>query len=146
MVSSKLEHNELPICPACGMSMRFARAVASIGLADLHSFQCDLCGVVLTGEAVTEAQNMAGPVPPVDLAGNLQHAQGYDPERIKELVDRMSTLRLRWLASVDNAAAGRMPTARLSHRLTQSKNWAAGYRSSASPPRPSDSDPDKSEE
>jgi len=40
------------------MSMRYARAIATNGLPDLLAFQCDLCGVVVAGEAVAEAQKM----------------------------------------------------------------------------------------
>ena len=45
-------------CAHCGMSMRYARAIATNGLPDLLAFQCDLCGVVVAGEAVAEAQKM----------------------------------------------------------------------------------------
>ena len=37
-------------CP-CG----FARTIAGDGLPDFHAFQCDLCGVAVSGEAVAEA-------------------------------------------------------------------------------------------
>lgn len=38
--------------------MRFARTIATNGLPDLLAFQCDLCGVVVAGEAVAEARKM----------------------------------------------------------------------------------------
>lgn len=115
------------------MSMRFARVIAAVGLADLQSFQCDLCGAVLTGEAVAGAAEIVPASSPV-TSERPEYAQGYDRHRAQELVERMATLRLRWLASVNDAVAGRTPTARLSHRLSQSKDWATTYRGSASPP------------
>ena len=35
--------------------MRFARTIASDSLPDLHAYQCDLCGLAISGEAVAEA-------------------------------------------------------------------------------------------
>ena len=126
------EEKQRPLCPACGMSMRFARVIATLGLADLQSFQCDLCGVVLSGEAVVEAAEVVPAASPVS-ARRSEYAQGYDRARAQELVERMATLRSRWLASVNDAVAGRTPAERLTHRLTQSKDWARTYRGSASP-------------
>lgn len=115
--------------------MRFARAIATVGLSDLQSFQCDLCGVVLTGEAVVEAAEMLPGVSSVPTE-TPEYAQGYDRERTKELVERITTLRLRWLASVNDAVAGSRPAGRLGPRLTQSKDWATAYRGQVSPPAP----------
>ncbi|HUI15982.1 MAG TPA: hypothetical protein VL048_21180 [Xanthobacteraceae bacterium] len=106
--------------------MRFAQTIASAGSPDLHSFQCDLCGVIFTGEAVTEAQIMAGALPPVDLAKGPHQSKDYDPERTKVLVEHMATLRLRWLANVKKAVS--TPRAGLSWRLAQNRDWATGYR------------------
>ncbi len=39
--------------------MRFARTIASDSLPDLQAFQCDLCGLAISGEAVAEALEMA---------------------------------------------------------------------------------------
>ena len=55
--------------------MRFARVIATVGLADLQSFQCDLCGVVLTGESVVEAQYSVGPLPTSALLENRQYPE-----------------------------------------------------------------------
>ena len=44
------------------MSMRFARTIANEGLPDLHAFQCDLCGLAVSGEAVADAMEMAAHV------------------------------------------------------------------------------------
>lgn len=129
---SSSEHKQLPMCPACGMSMRFARAIATVGLSDLQSFQCDLCGVVLTGEAVAEAAGLPPGVSSVSAEPS-GYAQGYDCERTKELVERMATLRLRWLASVNDAVAGGPPGAPLGSRLTQSSDWTTAYRDQDSP-------------
>lgn len=35
--------------------MRFARTIAGDGPPDFHAFQCDLCGVAVSGEAVAGA-------------------------------------------------------------------------------------------
>jgi hypothetical protein len=47
-------------CPHCFVSMRFARSIPqSDGLSDLQTFECDLCGLAITGEAVAEVMEMA---------------------------------------------------------------------------------------
>ena len=58
-VRSKSEDKELPTCSHCGLPMRFVRTIGTVGLADIHAFQCDPCSLLLTGEAVAEAQKMA---------------------------------------------------------------------------------------
>jgi len=40
--------------------MRFARSISQFdGLSDLQSFECDLCGLSVTAEAVAEVMEMA---------------------------------------------------------------------------------------
>lgn len=107
------------------MSMRFARVVATVGLADLQSFQCDLCGVVLTGEAIVEAAAMISASSPAS-ADRAKDTQASHPVRTKELVERMATLRSRWLASVNDAVAGRAPRTRSASHFTKNQDYAAG--------------------
>ena len=41
-----------PPCPACAKTMRLARVTPAVaGHPELHSFECDGCGEVLTSEA-----------------------------------------------------------------------------------------------
>jgi lysyl-tRNA synthetase class II len=42
----------------------------------------------------------------------LKHSSKYTPERIKELVDRMTTLRQRWLASISSRASNKLKKTR----------------------------------
>ena len=58
-VRSKSEDKQLPTCSHCGLPMRFLRTIGTVVLADIHSFQCNLCSLLLTCEAVAEAQKMA---------------------------------------------------------------------------------------
>lgn len=51
----KTQKASSPGCPHCGTSMRFARTIAGDSLPDLQAFQCDLCGLAISGEAVAEA-------------------------------------------------------------------------------------------
>ena len=58
------------------------------------------------------------------------HLPRYTPERIKELVERMATLRQTWLISVksrtpDPSGKG---SGRLSDRLAKIKDWPKNYR------------------
>jgi len=47
-------------CPHCFVSMRFARTIPQFdGLSDLQTFECDLCGLAITAEAVAEVMEMA---------------------------------------------------------------------------------------
>jgi hypothetical protein len=49
-----------------------------------------------------------------------QYSSKYTPERIKELVNRISALRLRWLASVNDRVSNTSPKAQPSERLEKS--------------------------
>jgi hypothetical protein len=59
-----------------------------------------------------------------------KHPPTFTPERIKELVDRIATLRLLWLTSVKS----RLPSAtgkaagQLSSRLSKIKDWPKNWR------------------
>jgi hypothetical protein len=59
-----------------------------------------------------------------------KHIPTYTPERIKELVDRMATLRFRWLASVKSRTPSSTEKAPggLSSRLAKVKDWPKNYR------------------
>jgi hypothetical protein len=58
------------------------------------------------------------------------HPPRYTPERIKELVERMATLRQRWLISVKSRtpAATEKERGRLSDRLAKVKDWPKHHR------------------
>lgn len=59
-----------------------------------------------------------------------KHIPTYTPQRVKELVDRMATLRLMWLASVKSRIPIEVEKApgRLSSRLAKIKDWPKSYR------------------
>jgi hypothetical protein len=80
------------------MPMRFVRTIGTVGLADVHAFQCDPCSLLLTGEAVAEAQQMADAALATDMPKRPAHPLCYSPERVKQLIDHMTILRSRWLA------------------------------------------------
>jgi len=54
-----------------------------------------------------------------------KHSREYTPDRIKEIVDRMAMLRLRWLTSINSRAPKKAEKApgRLSSRLAKIKEW-----------------------
>jgi hypothetical protein len=59
-----------------------------------------------------------------------KHSPTFTPERIKELVDRMATLRLLWLTSVKSRLPGgsgktaeKMPS-----RVSKTKDWTKNWR------------------
>jgi len=59
-----------------------------------------------------------------------KHQPTFTPERIKELVDRMATLRLLWLTSVKSRVPSRTDKAAkpLSNRLSKIKDWPKNWR------------------
>ncbi len=59
-----------------------------------------------------------------------KHSPKYTPERIKEIVDRMAAIRLRWLISVNSRVPNKTEktAGRLSSRLAKIKDWPKNYR------------------
>jgi hypothetical protein len=69
-------------------------------------------------------------VPVIVMIHRPKHSPTFTPERIKELVDRMATLRVLWLTSVksrlpggSDKAAGKLPS-----RVSKSKDWTKNLR------------------
>ena len=60
MYTRRRDNQQAIRCPHCTVSMRFARSVPQFdGLSDLQTFECDLCGLSITAEAVAEVMGMA---------------------------------------------------------------------------------------
>jgi len=60
MRMQKSTYQQATRCPHCSASMRFARSIPQFdGLSDLQTFECDLCGLAITAEAVVEVMEMA---------------------------------------------------------------------------------------
>ena len=59
-----------------------------------------------------------------------KHLPKYTPERIKEIVDHMAAICLRWLISVNSRVPNKTEktVGRLSSRLAKVKDWPKNYR------------------